>query len=42
MDFLCYIVLLRAILLLTGILINYTRAELNGTESSLHLAVSFY
>jgi hypothetical protein len=36
------LVLLRGILLLTGTLINYIRAELNGTELSLHLDVSFY
>jgi hypothetical protein len=36
------LVLLRAIVLLTGTLINYIRAELNGTESSLHLDVSLH
>jgi hypothetical protein len=34
------LVLLRAIVLLTGILINYIKAELNYTEPSLHLDVS--
>jgi hypothetical protein len=36
------LVLLRAIVLLTGILINYIRAELNGIESTLHLDVPLY
>jgi hypothetical protein len=36
------LVLLRVILLLTGMLINYIKAELNGTESSLHLDVPLY